>query len=308
MMRMRPIFLAALAAFAFHACAFADKPPRPIRAVEHVMIVSIDGLRPDLALRAQMPTLRGLLQEGAFTFWAKTTAVSITLPSHTSMVTGVTPNKHDIMWNSDLPLKEPVYPRKPTVMEMATRAGYVTAMVAGKSKFATLNKPGTITYVSVPPPPDNSVDDATVATQAAKVIAAHKPDLLFVHFPGADAAGHSQGWGSAAQVAAIENIDRQLGRVLAALQEAGIRSSTVVIVSADHGGAGRTHGPDDTRSRHIPWIAAGPGVRKGYDLTQLAELDVRTEDTAATACYLLGLPLPDYLDGKPVLAAFLVAQ
>jgi len=63
------------------------------------------------------------------------------------------------------------------------------------------------------------------------------------------------------------------------------------------------HGPDDPRSRHIPWIISGPHVRQG-DLTREADLVVNTEDTCATACYLLGLPQLPYFDGKPVLAAF----
>ena len=54
-----------------------------------VLLFSIDGLRPDVALRADAPSVRGLMREGAFTFWAQTTALSVTLPSHTSMLTGV---------------------------------------------------------------------------------------------------------------------------------------------------------------------------------------------------------------------------
>jgi predicted AlkP superfamily pyrophosphatase or phosphodiesterase len=281
-----------------------QKPTRPLPSVEHVVLISIDGLRPDLALRANMPTLRSMLRDGAYTFWAKTTAVSITLPSHTSMVTGVRPDKHGITWNSDLPFSEPYYPKRPTVMEMASAAGYVTAMVAGKSKFATLNKPGTITHVFVPGEANTSVDNGVVVTHAEEMIAAYKPDLLFIHFPDVDATGHDKGWGSVEQIATIEKIDGALARVFAALDRAHIRSSTLVILSADHGGAGLTHGADDTRSRHIPWIAVGPGVRRGYDLTQLADLEIRTEDSAATICYLLGLPQQAYFDGKPVLAAF----
>lgn len=297
-------FNAMLAALLITLAGVAQPANRPVPQIRHVVIVSIDGLRPDLALRAQTPTLRTLLHDGAYTFWAKTTALSVTLPSHTSMLTGVTPDQHGIVWNYDLPLREPIYPSRPTVMEMATRAGLATAMVAGKSKFATLDKPGTIAHVFVPTAGNSSVDDATVAGHAEEFIAQFKPDLLFVHFPGVDGAGHSQGWGSDSQVAAIENADRQLARVLAALDRAGLRASTAIIVSADHGGAGHTHGPDDARSRHIPWIIVGPGVKHGYDLTQQAELEVRTEDTAATACYLLGLPQQEYFDGKPVLAAF----
>lgn len=276
-------------------------PKRPLPEVEHVVIVSIDGLRPDRLLLADTPTLHALVRGGAYTFWAKTTAVSITLPSHTSMVTGVVPDRHGITWNYDLPLREPVYPRVPTVMEMATRAGYVTAMIAGKTKFDTLNKPGTITHAFVP---TGACNNETVATEAEKIILAFKPALTFVHFPDVDAVGHAKGWGSPEQFQKIAETDRQLARVLAALDQAGIRGSTVVIVTADHGGAGLSHGAEDARSRHIPWIANGPGVRKFADLTQDARLEVRTEDTCATACWLLGLAQQPYFDGHPVYAAF----
>lgn len=281
----------------------AAAPVEPARGVAHVVVVSIDGLRPDMALRATMPNLRFLMAAGAFTFWAKTTALSVTLPSHTSMLTGFAPAKHGVDWNRDLPLREPVYPMKPTVLELATRAGLVTAMVAGKSKFATLDRPGSITHVFVPESANSSVDDETVAEHAVEMISQYKPELLFVHFPGVDHAGHTSGWGSNEQLAAIAGADVQLGKLLRALDAAGLRDNTAIIVSADHGGAGRTHGPDDARSRHIPWILSGPGVKRGFDLTQIEEREIRTEDTAATVCYLLGLQTGK-LDGNPVMEAF----
>jgi len=281
------------------------RPLRPIPAVEHVVIVSIDGLRPDRALLADMPTLRSLLKQGAYTFWAKTTAVSITLPSHTSMLTGVTPQKHGIEWNRDLPFSEPVYSKVPTLFEMASKAGYTTALVAGKSKFEALCKPGTVTWVSVAGEAKGSNEE--VLANAVKLIEEKKPDVLFVHFPDVDSVGHAKGWGSAEQLACIEKTDRQLGELIASLNRAGLWVSTFMIVTADHGGAGLTHGADDARSRHIPWIAVGPGVRKNFDLTSSASLEIRTEDTCATACYLLGLPQAPYFDGKPVTAAFEVA-
>jgi len=298
------VLLLALASRGQSAIAVA-RPQQPIPAVEHIVIVSIDGLRPDRALLADMPNLRSLLKQGAYTFWAKTTAVSITLPSHTSMLTGVTPQKHGIEWNRDLPFSEPVYSKVPTLFEMASRAGYTTALVAGKHKFDALCKPGTITWVSVAG--EGTGSNETVLAVAVKTIEEKKPDVLFVHFPDVDTVGHSKGWGSAEQLECIEKTDRQLGELLAALERAGMRASTFMIVTADHGGAGLTHGADDARSRHIPWIAVGPGVRRNFDLTGIASLEVRTEDTCATACYLLGLPQAPYFDGKPVIAAFEVA-
>ena len=102
----------------FAGCAYAA----PAR-VAHVVVISVDGLRPDMALRGDMPNLRSLMSNGAFTFWAKTTAVSVTLPSHTSMLTGFVPEKHGVTWNSDLPSRKGVYPLQPTIFELASRAG-----------------------------------------------------------------------------------------------------------------------------------------------------------------------------------------
>src|SRR6188474_1499315 len=82
---------------------------KPVAAVEHVIIISADGLRPDVLLRARTPNIRQLMDSGTFTMWARTVPQSITLPSHTSMLTGVTPERHRVLWNADLP--EPVYPK-----------------------------------------------------------------------------------------------------------------------------------------------------------------------------------------------------
>jgi hypothetical protein len=41
-------------------------------------------------------------------------------------------------------------------------------------------------------------------------------------------------------------------------------------------------------------------VRRNYDLTLHRELQVNTTDTFATACFVLGIELPDGLDGKPI--------
>jgi arylsulfatase A-like enzyme len=51
---------------------------------------------------------------------------------------------------------------------------------------------------------------------------------------------------------------------------------------------------------HIPWIAWGKGVRKGFTITA----PVTTYDTAATALWLLDVPGPAWLDGQPVTSAF----
>ena len=280
-------------------------PPttRPVPAIQRVLIISIDGLRSDVLLRAEALTIHDLYRSGSFSFWAKTTAASITLPSHVSMFTGVTPEAHAILWNGDLPLAKPVYPTAPTIFELAHRAGYSTAMVAGKSKLSVLDKPGTLDWKWYPDQP--KCEDAEVTAAATSILREHQPQLMFVHLPGVDNVGHAKGWGSDEQLEAVKQADACVGQLLATIREQKLDSETLVILTSDHGGAGRTHGPEDARSRTIPWILSGPGVRKNFDLTRLGhEHDVETYDTFATACAVLGIPVTRRIDGKFVHQAF----
>jgi type I phosphodiesterase/nucleotide pyrophosphatase len=274
-------------------------PRRPIPYLTRVLIVSVDGLRGDLALRANAPTLHALLARGSFTMWARTTDVAVTLPSHVSMLTGVPPEKHRVDWNNDQPGR---YPAWPTLFEIARLAGYTTAMAAGKSKFHALEKAGSLNWSYVPGV--SVVKDASVADTAVAWIALRQPQVFFVHLPGVDTAGHKYGWGSPEQLAAIAVADASIGRMLQALRDQKALDSTLVIVSSDHGGAGKSHGAGDSRSLFIPWIAAGAGVCANLDLTTDANLTVKTEDTFATAAYVLGLTPSRPVDGKPVMAIF----
>jgi predicted AlkP superfamily pyrophosphatase or phosphodiesterase len=289
------VFLLVVVALAAYAPA-AQPTTRPIPQIDHVLIISIDGLRPDVLLRADAPRIHQLCHEGTFTFWARSTPASITLPTHVSMLTGVTPEKHAILWNGDLPLSQPVYPAVPTIFELAHRAGRTTAMVVGKSKFTVLDKPGTIDFKFIPTAAKS--DDAEVTSNALRILHAHQPELMFVHLPGVDNVGHASGWGTPEQLAAVASADHCIGQIVDELRALDLNRRTLIIITADHGGAGRTHGAEDPRSRSIPWIAVGPGVRKDFDLTLLAELNVEVYDTFATACAVLAIPIPERIDGK----------
>ena len=178
------------------------------------------------------------------------------------MLTGVVPEVHAISWNADLPFKEPVYPAVPTIFELAKLAHLTTAMVAGKHKFVVFEKPGALDWDYITPakpyvqndpkePPDPEADNI-VAEHAVAIIREHRPQLMFVHFPNVDAYGHFIGWGSDEQLKAVAGVDHCIGEVLQAEKDARVLDSTLVIVTADHGGAGRTHGPDDQRRSWIP--------------------------------------------------------
>jgi len=72
------------------------------------------------------------------------------------------------------------------------------------------------------------------------------------------------------------------------------------LVTADHGGKGKGHGGKSLDEVQIPWIIAGPGVRKNHELKDV----IITYDTAATLAWIMGLKQPQSWRGKPVQEAF----
>jgi predicted AlkP superfamily pyrophosphatase or phosphodiesterase len=280
---------------------------------EHVVIVSIDGGKPSVMQRSYMPNLQRLEAEGACTWKASTIYPSITLPSHTSMLTGVGPAKHKIYWNYWKPSGGVV--GVPTIFLAAKQAGLSTAMFVGKAKFRHLAQPGALDKFDFNPdqsigldevaPSKRDTDSVTVlagavARNAARYIVEHKPDLCFIHLTDPDNAGHKYGWGSPEQIKAFSDVDDAIGIILKALDEAGVARETVMIVTADHGGHGKTHGRNIPDDMIIPWIVWGEGVKRDFAITAA----VSTCDTAATALWLLHVPGLPSMDGRPVTSAF----
>jgi predicted AlkP superfamily pyrophosphatase or phosphodiesterase len=275
-----------------------------VHAEPRVLIVSIDGCRPDCLLRADAPVIRQMMKDGSFTMWATTTEAAITLPSHTSMLTGCTIAKHGMRANKDdTAATQPIL--VPTIFQLAKEAKISTGMAAAKSKFYIYAGPVDFAWT----PEEPVVQSNKVADHAIEILTQHKPRLMFVHFGWVDAIGHGKGWGSPEQIAAIEDVDKQIGRVVKTLDDIEVHKETTIIVTADHGGGALGHGGLVATSQHIPWIVTGPNVRANVDLTRYSKGGtVRTYDTFATACQVLGLKTPDDIDGVAVSAAFTTSE
>ncbi|CAN5821934.1 alkaline phosphatase [soil metagenome] len=260
--------------------------------VRHVIIVSIDGLRPDAIDRAPAPTLQRLMREGAFSLRAETILPSKTLPSHVSMLTGVSPETHGITWNTDRTRQYGAV-RVPTVFELAEQAGLRTALFLGKRKLRHLVREGTGDWVSYPRT-DVILTADQVAGEVVEYLAFEQPNLVFVHIPDPDLAGHTVGWMSAPYRWAVRRADRAVAHIHAAAIRA-YGEDFVLIVTSDHGGEGRTHGRTQASDILIPWIVWGKGISTG-EITG----EIRTFDTGATALWLLGIDPPRNWDGEPV--------
>jgi predicted AlkP superfamily pyrophosphatase or phosphodiesterase len=168
-------------------------------------------------------------------------------------------------------------------------------MFFGKIKLEQIAVPGTVDTVAYV-----TGGDSKVAGQAADYLREGATGVVFVHLPDVDMAGHLHGWLSSPQLDFVTRADEAVGLLLQTLEELGRLESTLIIVTADHGGIGTSHGGSDPESMTIPWIVAGPGVKPGSEI----EGEVRVFDTAVTAAWALGLPLPGEWEGRPIVEAF----
>jgi predicted AlkP superfamily pyrophosphatase or phosphodiesterase len=292
----------AAAPLATTPAALAHAMPRPAAAAaisRHVILISIDGLRGDAIAASNARTLARLLTEGSGTTTAQTILPSKTLPSHTSMLTGVTPAVHGITWNSD-ETDELGVVSVPTVFDLAHQAGYSTAAFFSKKKFNHLIREGTLDAVRVPR--FGLVPASRTVNEAIQYMRRKQPNLLFVHIADADFMGHRVGWMSMPYRWAVREADAAVAALLEAATETYGENNFTVIVTADHGGHGRDHGTDAPEDTTIPWITYGQGIRRGHPI----EGSVRTMDTAATVLRVLGIPVPAGWEGTVLAEALAV--
>ena len=262
----RRVFLASL----LSSAAGAQQQRQQSR---HVVIISLDGF-PAFGLRGArlpVPVLRRLAAKGAMaTGGMETVNPTVTWPNHTSIITGVRPSGHNVVINGLVQRKEtgtslrvepwidkPQMVLAPTLYDVAHAAGLTTAQV----DWVAIHNAATITYAfpEVPRLTDPVVKEMMAAgtiseadvqtfnkgsivwrdemwTQAAEhIIEKHKPNLLLYHLLTTDSAQHTYGASSLGGNTALALADARVGRVLAALERAGILARTTVFVVSDHG-------------------------------------------------------------------------
>lgn len=276
----------------------------PVMGAEHVVVIGIDGLSPDGLKRAKTPHMDRLMRDGAVSWKARAVMPSSSSANWASMIMGAGPEQHGITsndWQPDKFSLPPVvrgpggiYPTMFSVLREQRPQARSAAFYDwdGFGRLMELEIADAQRHVKGP----------EAATRAAAAwIREHKPHLFFLQLDHVDGAGHKAGWISADYDRAVELADRLVGEVLAALEAAGIREKTVVIIGSDHGGLEKKHGGDSQAEMEIPLVFSGPGVRRGHTI----QGPVNVYDVAPTVVRLLGLtPHPAWI-ARPVAEALL---
>lgn len=274
--------------------AQADEPTRK------VLIVGVDGMRADALDVARTPVLDGLRQEGCWTDQALTGVVTVSGPGWSSLLTGVWMDKHGCRSNS---FKDVRYDRYPHFFARLKerRPQAFTASIVDWLPIDRLILGETGADFRFAHDYEDDGDTKMVA-KAVEVLRDHDPDAVFVYLADLDSTGHGYGFhpGVPRYVAELEEIDGQVGQILAALRgrESYSREDWLIIVSTDHGGTiDGSHGANIPEHRRIPVIFSGPSAARGRLHTTVNQVDI-----PVTALAHLGVePDPAWgLDGRAV--------
>jgi arylsulfatase A-like enzyme/Flp pilus assembly protein TadD len=289
-----------------------SRAPRP----ERVLLVTIDTLRADRVgaygdARAITPTLDALAASGV-RFDAAISPVPITLPAHTTLMTGLQPPHHGVRGNGVFALPAEI----PTLAEHMQRAGFANAAFVGAivldrhygldrgfshydDRMSLRHAAGQGGYA------ERRAEDV-VGAALAWIGQAPPRFFAWVHLydphanydPPAEWKGRVQGDPYRSEIAYT---DAQLRRLLDGIAARFADGKTLVVVTSDHGEGLNEHGEpfhsftvyDGTQ--RIPLIIAGPGIDRGRVVPSV----VRLADVAPTLLALAGadaLPETDGVD------------
>jgi predicted AlkP superfamily pyrophosphatase or phosphodiesterase len=255
------------------ACAPATAPA-PGEPCEHVVIVSIDGLRPSFYGDVELaPTLSAMASAGARAGAVESVYPSSTYPAHASIVTGVRPAKHGIpantTWTEQGSSRDWYWSAKDlkarTLWEAAREKGLKVAITYwptsvgaqadwvlgeiwdpdGKDtvrRLAAAATPGLLAElalgVGIPQEKiagDRAAIDAFVSRAAAYIFKKHRPHLQFVHLLNVDEVQHREGPDAPAVRDAVRVQDGNIARIRKAIEDSGIGPRTALFVVGDHG-------------------------------------------------------------------------
>ncbi len=276
-------------------------PPPSLR---RVILVVADGLRPDAIGTFNLASIQRMMREGCSTLAATTVTPSVTASAMTSLLTGVTPERHGVTTdNFFVPLPRMDLRPMPKVL---AESGIPTAafMKQLRRPFHALAKQLShrlgFTYTTL------------LGRDAKEILSSfyQRRDLIerglsIIHFPDVDDAGHEHGWMSSEYGRAAQDVDAAVG-ILMGMMELLYAEDTLLVLVSDHGGGGvyaKRHDSLHAHDRTIPIVMAGGGLVPGELRPVSTILDV-----PATILWALGVPVPDTYAGRPFYEAFMPAQ
>jgi arylsulfatase A-like enzyme/cytochrome c-type biogenesis protein CcmH/NrfG len=302
----------------------AYQPDLPTKEIRNVVLISIDTCRADHLScygysRKTSPNIDAVAEDGII-FNHAVSPVPITLPAHSSMLTGKIPPYHRVRDNSHYHLGD----SNITLAEILREKGFATGAFVGSivmdSRFGL--DQGFDTFNDDLPEKEQkefgfvyfNERKAEEVTSLANIwLEEHRNDkfFLFVHYfdPHDPYEANQRFLSSSLPLLTLKRdrydseiayTDYYIGRVIKQLKQLNLYDSTLLIITADHGEALGQHS-ESTHSTfiyhstvHVPLIFKMPGGPKGIRINDTAGLI----DILPTVCGSLGIAVPPDVQGK----------
>lgn len=292
------------------ACSPEQQPPAGAPAesalTPKVLLIGIDGVRPDVLAAVPTPHIHALAATGAFTATARTGMPSVSGPGWSSMLTGVWPEKHRVVDNDFTGKRYDLYPDFLTRIErvrpqLATFAvSDWKPLVAADDNMPTVSGQVDAKHVLDGYETGWPEGDARSVEIAVEHLSTADPDALFVYLGNPDEVSHDQHSIGQEYRDAIVLADAHVGRLVAAVRGRATypREDWLILLSTDHGRtADGEHGGDTPEELTIFFLASGPSAAVGTPPDTVHIVDV-----AVTALAHLGIAIDPawQLDGKVV--------
>jgi predicted AlkP superfamily pyrophosphatase or phosphodiesterase len=292
------------------ACTPEEQPPAgapaEVALSPKVLLIGIDGVRPDVLAEVPTPNIDALAATGAFTATARTGMPSVSGPGWSSMLNGVWPEKHGVVDNDFTGKRYDLYPDFLTRIEKVRPelATFAVAdwkpLVAADDSMPTISDQVDAKHVLDGYETGWPEGDAHSVALAVEHLSTADPDALFVYLGNPDEVSHEHHSIGQEYRDAIALADAHVGSLVAAVKARATyaREDWLILVSTDHGRTAEgDHGGDTPEERTIFFLASGPSA-----MAAALPDTVHIVDVAVTALAHLGIAIdPAWnLDGKVV--------
>ncbi len=287
MFRMKKIFSVALAAVLALMCAAPvfSAQAGSFGAYEHVFIIGIDGAGAAFE-KVDSPNFDRIFADNAFIHNAKTEYITTSAQNWGSILLGVDYETHGM--TNDSTKANPH-----TSADEYHSIFYYARQAKPDAKLVSICHWPNINYGII----ENDINvkkvnrftDTLVVDEVINNVSfGNAPDLMFVQLDDVDHAAHTYGGFSEEYYAAVETMDKNLGKIYDAVEKAGLMKNSLFIVVADHGETTDGHGGQTVEESSAVLAVAGKTVNKGK-ITESAH----NRDVSAIALYALGVEQPD---------------
>lgn len=256
--------------------------------MKKVILISIDGMRPDGFMQCGHPYVQTLMKKSTYTLNGQTVMPSVTLPCHMSMFLSVPPERHGVTTNLYMPPVRPVS----GLVEQIRAQDMKATMYYGWEPLRDVVRPDALWASEYVRAYAMENSDKYLTERALSDIQTLAPDFVFLYMVETDEkGGHDNGWMSTEYLARVHAAIENVKTVIETVGE-----EYTVIITADHGGHDRRHGTEEKEDMTIPVFFVGPDFTPGKELDSISILDI-----APTIATLMGVTKPREWEGTSIL-------